>query len=163
LFYHGKGTKKVPIGSRLRKIASKITRKNLSAVRKQRSISEKKLVSRIKKVEVMDYKTKLSSKKPSRKSVTDAKKVLASKEAQLKKLGFLQLTKKKQLRKEIEDLKKKIEEKYIPKKIESQHKILTQPEKNIPEKKISKEQKRKKTQSVSNEDFFDAPEEESTA
>jgi hypothetical protein len=101
-FYFGKGTKKSGVVSKVGKIVSGLTRKN---IQKERSARREALSSFTKKAKSRVISTKKESVK--------AEKLLSAKRKELKKLGLglFQRTKKKNLQAEIEKLESQIKKK----------------------------------------------------
>lgn len=109
LFYRGTGTKKASIRSQIKRRISRMGDIDIVKTRKRRSSSLKRLEAKIKSKAIP--RTPMNNKKASEKHVNTVSEVLATKKAELKRLGFAlfgeKRTKKKQLQANIAELEKK--------------------------------------------------------
>ena len=110
LFYKGTGTKKSGIISKVKKGISKLGHEDLSYTRKRRSSSSKRVAAKINSKAIS--RTPMEKKKESSKLLNNAKEAIATKKAELKRLGFAlfgeKRTKKKQLQANIAELEKNL-------------------------------------------------------
>jgi len=109
LFYKGTGTKKSGIVSKIKRGVSRLGDIDIEKTRKRRSSSSRQLAAKIKSKAIS--RTSLE-KKAIDKHLNNAKEALATKKAELKRLGFAlfgeKRTKKKQLQANIAELEKKL-------------------------------------------------------
>jgi hypothetical protein len=133
LFYEGTGTKKSGIVSKVKKGISKLGHEDLSYTRKRRSSSSKRVAAKKKSKAISrtpmenkiasnikegDNSTTIRTKEMVAKAVNTTNEALATKKAELKRLGFAlfgeKRTKKKQLQANIAELEKKLKAKATP-------------------------------------------------
>ena len=133
LFYSGVGTKKASVRSQIKRGLSRMGDIDIAKTRKRRSASLKRLEAKIKSKAIS--RTPMANKKASNindinnsttkrtkemvaKAVNTTKEALATKKAELKRLGFAlfgeKKTKKKQLQANIAELEKKLKDKATP-------------------------------------------------